>query len=284
LLDNGGMFPLPYPSQKRVAEIALEAMNLMPYTAMNLGWSDISAGTDFLKESASKLKFPFISSNAVYKESGLPLGEKYLIREIGGIRIAILGILPVTVPEKLAKIASCGDKEPSDDAAAPKPEILIDKLTVIPPEEALKQLVPEVRAKADAVILLSQCGFDATEQLVSQIKGIDLAITGPSGKPKSEQKTGVPVLQTSLGGKEAGFVKLTLNDSGQIQIEKKIISLHDGIASQPEIAKITGDDIVKKLRDEEIKRLEEETKELLKLSPYEYYKKLETEKEAGVKK
>jgi 2',3'-cyclic-nucleotide 2'-phosphodiesterase (5'-nucleotidase family) len=282
LLDNGGMFPFPYPSQKRVAEIALEAMNLMPYTAMNLGWSDISAGTDFLKDSASKMKFPFISSNAVYKETGLPLGEKYLIREAGGIKIGILGILPVTVPEKATQAPSCGDKKQSDDTS--KLEISYNNLTIIPPEEALKQLLPEVRAKADAVILLSQCGFDATGQLVNQIKGIDLAITGPGGKPKSEQKTGVPVLQTSLGGKEAGFVKLTLNDSGQITQTEKKISLHDGIASQPEIAKITGDDIVKKLRDEEVKRMEEETKALLKLSPFEYYKKLETEKESGVKK
>lgn len=279
---------MPYASQKRVAEISLEAMNLIPYTAMNLGWSDISAGTDFLKDSTSKLKFPFISSNAVYKESGLPLGEKYLIRETGGIKIAILGILPVTVPEKAAQSpASCGKEKEhshSEETAGSKPEISIEKVTVIPPEEALKQLVPEVRAKADVVILLSQCGFEATEQIVNQIKGIDLAITGPSGKPKAEQKTGVPVLQTSYGGKEAGFVKLTLNDSGQLTHTEKKVSLHDGIASQPEIAKITGDDIVKKLRDEEIKRMEEESKALLKLSPYEYYKKLEAEKEAGVKK
>lgn len=283
------MFPFPYPSQKRVAEIALEAMNLIPYTAMNLGWSDISAGTDFLKDAAPKMKFPFITSNAVYKETGLPLGEKYVIREVGGIKIGILGILPVTVPEKAAQSpASCGSKEKehshSEETAGTKPEISIDKVTVILPEEALKQLLPEVRAKADVVILLSQCGFDATEQLVNQIKGIDLAITGPSGKPKAEQKTGVPVLQTSFGGKEAGIVKLTLNDSGQLTQTEKKVSLHDGIASQPEIAKITGDDIVKKLRDEEVKRMEEETKALLKLSPYEYYKKLETEKEAGVKK
>jgi len=254
----------------------------MPYAAMNLGWSDISAGTDFLKDAATKMKFPFVSSNAVYKETGLPIGEKYVIRETGGVRIGILGILPVTVPEKATQSPSCGDKKQSDDTS--KLEISYNNLTIIPPEEALKQLLPEVRAKADVVILLSQCGFDATEQLVNQIKGIDLAITGPSGKPKSEQKTGVSILQTSLGGKEAGFVKLTLNDSGQIAQTEKKISLHDGIASQPEIAKITGDDIVKKLRDEEVKRMEEETKELLKLSPYEYYKKLETEKEAGVKK
>lgn len=283
---------MPYPSQKRVAEIALEAMNLIPYTAMNLGWSDISAGTDFLKASASKLNFPFISSNAVYKETGLPLGEKYVIREIGGIRIAILGILPVTVPEKAAQSSEpCGKEKEghshSDEKTSDsKPEISVENLTVIPPEEALKSLVPEVRAKADAVILLSQCGFDSTGQIVSQIKGIDLAISGPSGKPKAEeQKSTVPVFQTSYGGKEAGLIKLTLNDSGQIaQTAEKKVSLHDGIAAQPEIAKITGDDIVKKLRDEELKRLEEETKALLKLSPYEYYQKLQTEKKAGVEK
>jgi 2',3'-cyclic-nucleotide 2'-phosphodiesterase (5'-nucleotidase family) len=288
LLDAGGLFPIYAVGPALIAEFSLKAMNQIGYNAMNLGWNELRYASSLLDDMGKNIAFPFITSNAVQKDSNLPVGKKYHVRQIGNIKVGILGIMPL---------------EPAE--ALPNPQFM-ERFTVTPPEDALKTLVPEVRKEADFVILLSHCGFKATSDLVSQVKGIDLAITGADGErevnetepgcqpdpesasvqTKADGKT-VPVMQIGYGLKSLGLLKLTLDDKGQIaQHESRLIKLDMSIPSDPQIAEITGTDLYKKVadvrkeRDEEDQRKRQEAQEMLKLSPEEYLKKM-NEKQAG---
>lgn len=246
---------------------------------MNLGWNDLAFDAEFLNKMRSRATFPLITSNMVYKDSGLPFGEKYIIKTVGNIRVGILGVMPL---EPIGEVAdphddSCPEKQKNQEHAhgqekhAPFPE----QLEIIPPEDALKGLLPEVRKQADLVILLSQCGYKGTALLVNKLDGIDLAISGGL-KPTNKAGTSrIPIMQTSHTGKRLGYVRLTLNDAGQIiKTEDQMISLGDYIPFDGQVVKLTGDDIGKKIREDELRKMEKEAKALLELSPEKYYEML----------
>lgn len=288
LLDSGGMFPIYAVGPALIGEFSLKAMNQIGYNAMNLSWNELRYSSSLLDDMEKNIAFPFITSNAVHKDSNIPVGKKYVIKQIGNVKVGILGIMPI---------------EPFE--ALPNPQFM-ERFRVTPPEDALKTLIPEVRKEADLILLLSHCGFKATTDIVAQVKGIDLAITGsdlerevneselgcqadPESafvQTKADDKT-VPVMQIGYGLKSLGLLKLTLDDKGQIaQHESKLIKLDMSIPSDPQIVEITGTDLyrkvadVRKERDEEDQRKRQEAQEMLKISPEEYLKKMK-EKQAG---
>ncbi len=281
LLDSGNLFPASGSNRKQIAETALKAMGLMDYGAMNLGWSDLSLGTDFFEEMRSTITFPLITSNLVHKDSRLPYGKKYVIKTIGDVRVGILGVMPLNsiyqkaVPPGDGSCPQNRHKSADHEHAQEKKAPFTDQLEIIPPGNALKNLVPEVRTRADIVILLSQCGFDATTLLVDNVDGIDLAISGPS-RTRRSGKSKVPIIETGYIGKRMGSVKLTSDGAGWIikAGDEMMISLNDRIPYDSSVIKITSDDIDKKIRDEELQKMKKEAEALFKLTPYEYYEML----------
>ncbi|MDD5723874.1 MAG: hypothetical protein PHY29_09105 [Syntrophales bacterium] len=265
LLDNGGLFP-PIESFGRsspeiVADLGLKAMNRMGYAAMNLGGNEFSLGADFLKKVTADIDFPVVTSNLVYKDSRLPFGEKYVIKNVGDVRVAIIGIMPSDSFKNVLEPQS------------------VENMEIIPPKDALKDLLPEVAKKADLVILLSQCGFEITTLLVNSIDGIDLAISSLGKKSGfTGENTGTPVLEVDYRGKYLGVLKLNVDNSGHVVLaENEMIKLDESVEPDEEIVKITGDDIRKKIgeerkirREQQRQEIEREIKELQKLSPQEY--------------
>ncbi len=287
ILDSGGVFPGAGPGQKLIAELSLKAMNLIDYSAMNLGWSELSTGTGFLKKVTSTISFPLITSNLVDKDTRDTLGNKYIIKRVGDVRVGILGII---TPEPIDKYTGgCKQNRPAEVKDQPEKKamplsLLMERLEVVPPEQALKNLLPEIRNQADIVILLSQYSFEDTSLLVNSLDGIDLAISGRRKKLMSPSDTGVPVLEVAYQCRGIGYIKLTLDDTGKItQKQNKMIPLNEKIASDQQIVMITGKDIHKRISDGEKRKREEEARALLKLSPFEYYEKVIKQQEQQVK-
>ncbi len=154
---------------------------------------------------------------------------------------------------------------------------MAEEIEMIPPEDALKAILPEVRNSANIVVLLSQYPLENTRTIVKSIPGIDLAISSPAKKwvAADEKEEQIPVMQTQYGCKSLGYVKFRLDDTGKIlDHKKKNITLNDLVLSDEQIVQITSNDINQKIKQEETKKMEEEAKTLLKLTPAEYYEKL----------
>ncbi len=262
LLDCGGVFPIRGSNMKMRAELSLSAMNLMDYTAMNPGGSEFFFGTDFLKKASSDIAFPLVTSNLVYKDSRLPFGKKYIIKNAGRLKVAILGVMPVEAFENI-----------------PDPESL-KNMEIIPPEKALKKLLPEVRKKADLIILLSQCGFETTTSLVNDLNGIDIAISCGKAKPGYDGNDGTTlVVQTDSRGKYLGFLQVTISNTAEILFsQRQLIKLDESVQADKAINKIISDAFAGKALEK--KRLVTEKKreslhknlmDGLQLTPMEYF-------------
>ncbi|MCX5823851.1 MAG: hypothetical protein NTY86_10195 [Deltaproteobacteria bacterium] len=267
LLDCGAVFD----DQKDTAELQFQAMELMGYDALNLGSPEFIFGKEFLEQARSHLSFPYIASNLLYGGT-LPWTREYLLKEVGGIKVAILGVLD---PDDLAQLP---DREQAKG------------LEAIPPEAALNRLLPEVRGKADLVILLSQFDAEKTLALVKAVKGVDVAIS--SGKddvffPTAPENENTVLLQTGSKGKTLGLLKITLDEKLAHQvIERRYVLLDSSVPGNGEIERL----VEKHNKAHETKQQEKARKELkelmepLQLSPEEFierYRKEQTEKGKG---
>lgn len=248
----------------------LTAMELMGYDALNLGGPEFYFGKEFLEHTRSHVSFPFIASNLLSGGNRLSWTKEYVIKEVGGIRIAILGVLS---PDELKQI-------PAQEQ--------LKGLEISPPQTTLKKLLPEVRGKVDLVILLSQLDAEKTSELVQAVKGIDVAVSSGSDdifytKPIDN----AIILQTGSMGKTMGLLKITLDEKGSISIsERGHVLLDRTVPDHEQVGRLV--DTFKETQGqraaEGAERRRKELMEGLRLSPEEFlerYRKEQTEKSKG---
>ena len=181
-------------------------MELMGYDALNLGSPEFNFGKEFLERTRSRISFPYIASNLLNSGSRIPWTREYLIKEVGGIKVAILGVLD------------------PDDLPQHRGREQVKGLEAGLPEAALNRLLPEVRGKVDLVILLSQFDAEKTLALVKAVKGVDVAISSASDdpfSPKAPENEKTLLLKTGSLGKTLGLLKINLDEKPRIPRGRK---------------------------------------------------------------
>ena len=177
---------------------SIEVMNLMGYDAMTLGMRDLSLlSTDELQQRISEAEFPVLSANAFLTNSTQLLTEPYVVLEMADHHVGILGLT----------------ESGSTDA-----------VLVSDPAEAVAKWLPEVRGKADIVILLSHAGLDTDRLIAQQSMGIDLVVSGGNiTTPEAIIVEGAGTLivhaeVSSAGhaGRVAGIAQLTFDKTGHL--------------------------------------------------------------------
>jgi 2',3'-cyclic-nucleotide 2'-phosphodiesterase (5'-nucleotidase family) len=153
----------------------IAALNSMNYDAMDLGNHEFNFGSDVFKGIMGQAEFPILGANVTddghYGLSEAQDGEgvqPYILKNLGGVSIAILGITNHRVPnyELPSNIIGLTFSNPIDTAAAD---------------------VPDLRANNDVVIALTHIGFTTNPKsvevdsnvdtnLAAQVAGIDAII------------------------------------------------------------------------------------------------------------
>lgn len=150
----------------------VKAMNALRYDAMAIGNHEFDYGLARLETSRREAKFPWLAAN-VERQDGKPAYEPYVVREIGGVRVGILGLVTPQVPYWLG----------------PRVAALRFRDTV----ETSRRFVPVLRGKerCDVVIVLTHEGIDRGDEpppgglaenqagrIAREVPGIDLVLTG----------------------------------------------------------------------------------------------------------
>lgn len=266
LVDCGGLFDA---TSRDKAEVLLTAMEMMGYDALNLGGPEFFYGADFLAHARAHVSFPYIASNLSPGGTRVAGARQYVIKEAGGLKIAILGVVP---PEEIDLVPG---------------RARMGGLEALPPEPALKNLLAEVRAKADLVILLSRYDVEKTSALVQSLTGIDVAVSAGSddvfyAKPLEH----TVLLQTGSQGRTLGLLKIARDgkgvrvvDRGHIRLDRTVPD-HAGVARLVDGFKTTQ----QRRAAEAAERRDRELREGLRLSPQEFmeqYQKQQTETKKG---
>jgi 5'-nucleotidase / UDP-sugar diphosphatase len=265
LLDSGGGFPRYNQDYRLSARYLVRAMDQMGYAAMNLGVSELYAGVDFLKEVTAGIRFPLISSNLVRNDGQAPFWDQYVIVDVEGIKVGILGVMPEY------------DWKHADDPEFP------GNLKILSPEAALETLVPTVAKEADVVILLSQCDINETTALVEAVKGIDFAVCpgrrffGCDDDGQRENET--DLLHTGRYA-SLGFMQFSIDGNKQAQsLAKKMISLGTPVPMENMVSEMFNE--IRSLRSQAGTRSKEaqaRAMSTLQLTPEEFFKQMQQER------
>lgn len=231
LLDSGDTIqgtPLGYyyaAIDKHAAHPMAVTMNALKYDAAALGNHEFNYGQETLNRWIGQLNFPVLSAN-IRKSDGGEAYRPYVIKEVNGVKVGILGMTTPSIPnwEKPENIAG---------------------LRFDNPVETARRYVPQIRSEgADIVVVLQHIGWDKiprdttkpenwlsdpstwqdsgslpeenlTIELAQQVPGIDVILAGHShlDVPKTIVN-GVLILESSYWGRVLGKVTLQLQRNG----------------------------------------------------------------------
>jgi len=161
LLDGGDSWQGSATALWTRGQDMIEASRLLGVEVMTGHW-EFTYGAARVKEAIAKDLGPieFIAQNVRTTDFGDPVFKAYVMREVNGVPVAIIGqAFPYT------PIAN--------------PRHFVAEWTFGIQEESLQKCVDEVRSKgAQAVVLLSHNGMDVDLKLASRVTGIDVILGG----------------------------------------------------------------------------------------------------------
>ena len=144
------------------ANLMLESLSLMGYDALGIGDDDLTLGKEFLSELSKKAPFPFLSSNLMDAESGKPVFQSSLIKEINGLKVGIFSLL-------------------SPDAFSGPQDPRLKGLTLQNPIETAQRIARELKPSTDLIILLSHQGYPKDVEMAQTVPGIHIIVGSHSG-------------------------------------------------------------------------------------------------------
>ncbi len=184
----------------------VELMNAMGFHAMVVGNHEFDFGVPVLKERIREARFSVLGANVV----GLEELQPYVVLDVGGVRVGIIGVVTDETPVVTRPLNVAG-------------------LLFLPPGREVARLVPEVRKKADVIVLLSHVGFEGDTALASAVEGIDV-IVGSHTHRRVEREVGsgrTLVVQAWEHGKALGVVDLTVEEGRVVSASGRLEEIHD---------------------------------------------------------
>ncbi len=179
LLSGGDMWTGPAISSWFEGTSTVEVMNEMGYDGAALGNHDFDFGQEVLSVNSAEAAFPFLSAN-LWDENGdtPPYARPYVIREVNGVQVGIIGLSLQTTPEIVMSSNIAG-------------------LTFGEYQEALRETVPQARAAgADLVVVVAHICPDGLLALASTAAELDVSLLagGHCHRLVTTTHYGVPVV------------------------------------------------------------------------------------------
>ncbi len=126
--------------------------------ALNVAPAELAVGLDLLRGAAKTHKVPLLATNTVQLGTGKPAFERVLIRQIGALKVAFIGLTSTRrVPRRQDLYAK-------------------NKLDLRPSVDAAKAVVAEVRSKVDAIVALSWLTLEEIDELGEKVPEIDFVL------------------------------------------------------------------------------------------------------------
>jgi len=190
-VDGGGFFPED-DTRADVAWFMMDELKKMDAAAVGVGERDLHYGLAALRVNAQRTAVPLVCSNLVLASTKKPVFATTIVKPVGAATVGFFGLI--------------SDKANLGPAR--------DSLAATDPVVAARRAVADLKQKgATVIVLLSRLGKAETEDLVTTVDGIDVAIAGQS-VPYLDQ--GRPFKHTTVvyGGEQGqylGFSRVTLD-------------------------------------------------------------------------
>lgn len=200
-----------------------------PVNALKLGLAipgnwEVVYGAKVLVERAGEFRHPTIAANLRDAKSKKLVFPPYLVKEVGGVRIGVIGFTDPDVPERQPPSYSKG--------------LAFDGAGVLPP------LIDELRRKekVDVVVLLTHVGLPKSIRLAETLKGVDLVLSGETYEPIVRGETWV--VEPGSFGSFLGRLDLTVRGGKVVNRKWQLVELRaDRFSEDPEAKRVVDESL-----------------------------------------
>ena len=213
LLDGGDTWQGSATSLWTQAQDMVDACKLLGVDVMTGHW-EFTYGMERVKEIVEKDfqgKVDFVAQNVKTTDFGDPVFKPYVLREINGVKVAIIGqafpYTPIANPRYMVADWSFGIQD-----------------------DNLQKMVDEVRGKgAKVVVVLSHNGMDVDLKMASRVRGVDAIFGGhthdgvPMAIPVSNAGGKTLVTNAGSNGKFLGVMDFQVGSSGVTDFRYRLL-------------------------------------------------------------
>jgi 2',3'-cyclic-nucleotide 2'-phosphodiesterase/3'-nucleotidase len=223
----------------------IAAMNALGFDAMALGNHEFNFGLEVLHKAKAEARFPILAANADWAgpSSDPQAFAPYIIKEVAGVRVGILGFVTPGIPRWEIPAHYQG-------------------YTFHPIVETAKRIVPELRPKVDLLVVIAHSGLERDPEtgdargidqipgenaiwaLAEQVPQIDVILFGHSHRELSQKIiNGVLLAQARNWGMSLARADVTLERgaNGQWRVASKsstVIPVTDSVEPDPAILEV----------------------------------------------
>jgi 2',3'-cyclic-nucleotide 2'-phosphodiesterase (5'-nucleotidase family) len=212
LLDAGDAIADTVIGMQSKGLAVVELMNALGYDAMVLGNHEFDFGQNRLQVLMGKAYFPILAAN-IREQSGKLFAQPYIIRQLGPLRVGILGIAYPHTPLTTAKENVTG-------------------LLFEDPVNSAKYFIKEMcRQGAEVIIVLSHLGLGADIEFAKSVPGIDVIVGGHSHNRIVEPRRvgNTLIVQAGAHGSNLGVLKLTFSGNQQINSVYHLVTIDHAV-------------------------------------------------------
>jgi 2',3'-cyclic-nucleotide 2'-phosphodiesterase (5'-nucleotidase family) len=224
--DCGDTLQGTYPAQSTQGEAMIPVLNSLGLDAMTAHW-EFAYGPETFKQRAAQLNYPMLAINIYDQATQERLFPPYSVKEIGGLRVGLVGIASNIVGKTMPPSFSKGV-----DFTLGREELpaIIDVL--------------RTQEKVDLVVLISHLGFPQEMKLLSEVQGIDVCLSGHTHHrlytPVLQGKT--LVIQSGCHGSFLGRLDLEIDGGHVVDYRHQLIEVEANINPDPAV-----DDLIRQV-------------------------------------
>lgn len=223
LLDAGDTIGDTMLAVQTEGRALIEAMNAAGYDAMVVGNHEPDFTAAKLRSRIAEARFPVLAANISLRSTGALFTRPYVLREVNGIKVGILGLAYPNTPLTSAKKN-------------------VEALRFGEAVEAARKYVPRLRREgAQIVVALTHLGLSADKNLAEKVDGIDVIVGGHShNRMKEALRVGrTLIVQAGAHGSDLGRLDLTIA-KGRIVAHRRTLLPVTADARDGRMAEIIG--------------------------------------------
>lgn len=203
----------------------VKIMNAIGYDVMTPGNWEFFYSKDHLLKLVDQSEFPVIAYNVTDREWDEPVFESYVIKEVGGVKVAIVGL---TYPWTALTSAVRGSAQHWNFGIR---------------EEEARELLEEIREEhdPDLVMVVSHGGFGLDQKFAQRVDGIDVLASGHTHDPVFEPVVwnNTIVYQGGAHGKYVTKLDIRIKDKKPVAFSYELVRVQQSeLEPDPEIQKL----------------------------------------------
>jgi sulfur-oxidizing protein SoxB len=215
--DCGDTLHGTYPALDTQGQALIPVLNSLGIDAMTAHW-EFAYGPKIFKHRVDELNYPMLANNVYYKVTKKPVYQSYTLKEIGGLRIGIVGIASNIIDKTMPPSYSEG-------------------IYFTIGKDELPSIVNMLRAqeKVDLIVLISHLGFPQDMKLLSEVHGVDICLSGHTHnrlyKPVLNGET--IIIQSGCHGSFLGRLDLKIDGRQIVDFHHHLIEVEAAIQPDP---------------------------------------------------